>query len=177
MVDRSFLLPVAQVVKSYDITGDVVIKITSAVFEDYKIKEPVFIFFDGLPVPFFIDSITRRGNNGAILKLDTINDYNHAEEILKKQIFIDSSKLSKKARKKGLVETGPSELIGFTLFDSNDKELGLISNFMDYPNNPCLELIPNNKSEAILIPLHQDLILDFDVSAKRITMAIPNGLL
>ena len=49
------LLPVAQIVKSYDVNGEVMIRMTSGILDDYNFKkEPVFIYFDGLPVPFFI---------------------------------------------------------------------------------------------------------------------------
>ena len=45
------LLPVAQIVKSYDVNGEVVIRMTSSILDDYNFKkEPVYIFFDGLPV-------------------------------------------------------------------------------------------------------------------------------
>ena len=82
------LLPVAQVVKSYDTKGEVLIRLTSSVFEDYNFKEPVYLFFDGLPVPFFVVSYKEKGSSGALVKFETVNDLSHATEIIKKQIFV-----------------------------------------------------------------------------------------
>ena len=88
------LLRVAQVVKSYDVNGEVVIRLSSGVLEDYNFKkEPVFIIFDGLPVPFFITSYKSKGTNGALVKFETINDFSHSEELVKKEIYVDSTKI------------------------------------------------------------------------------------
>ena len=86
------LLPVAQIVKSYDVNGEVVIRMTSSILDDYNFKkEPVYIFFDGLPVPFFISSFKTKGSNGALVKFETINDFSHSEELVKREIFVDST--------------------------------------------------------------------------------------
>ena len=86
------LLPVAQIVKSYDVNGEVVIRMTSSILDDYNFKkEPVYIFFDGLPVPFFISSFKTKGSNGALVKFETINDFSHSEELVKREIFVDSA--------------------------------------------------------------------------------------
>ena len=47
-------IAVAQIVKSYNTNGEVVIKLTSDLLEDLNRKEPVFIYFDELPVPFLL---------------------------------------------------------------------------------------------------------------------------
>ena len=75
------LTPVAQIVKTYDSTGEVLIRINAPEFqerlENIKIKEPVFIHFEELPVPFFITSAVRRSGNAWIIKFSTVRDGAH----------------------------------------------------------------------------------------------------
>ena len=52
-------------------------------------------------------------------------------------------------------------------------EVGQITDFMDIPNNPCLEI----ENGAVIIPLHEDFILSVDPENQEIIMQIPSGLL
>ena len=59
------LQQVAQVLKSNGTDGELVMSFREIAPEDINLQEPVFIIFDGLPVPFYIESFTRRGNTKA----------------------------------------------------------------------------------------------------------------
>ena len=54
-------------------------------------------------------------------------------------------------------------------------EVGEITDFIDIPNNPCIEVETENG--AVMIPLHEDLILSIDPEYQEIIMQIPAGLL
>lgn len=167
------LLPVAQIVKSYDVNGEVVIRMTSGILEDYDFKkEPVFICFDGLPVPFFITSFKTKGSNGAIVKFETINDFSHSEELIKKEILVDSTSLDPDSFEMDDDEAMAAFLIGFKIKDQSGKEVGKISDYYNYPGNPCIEL-----NGSTLVPFNEDLILKLDAKKRVMQMTIPNGLL
>ena len=82
---------------------------------------------------------------------------------------------------------GFGALIGWTLYapvsdqDESDEEeieveeIGEIIDFLDIPQNPCIEV--NTKNGAVTLPLHEDLILDLDPESQEITLIIPDGLL
>ncbi len=167
------LLRVAQVVKSYDVNGEVVIRLSSSILEDYNFKkEPVFIIFDGLPVPFFITSYKAKGTNGALVKFETINDFSHSEELVKKEIFVDSTTVDPESIELDEDEAMAEFLIGFKVKDQSGKQVGEISDYYNYPNNPCIEIDGQH-----LVPFNEDLILKLDNKKRIITMTIPNGLL
>lgn len=167
------LLPVAQIVKSYDVNGEVVIRLSSGILEDYNFKkEPVFIIFDGLPVPFFITSFKTKGSNGALVKFETINDLSHSEELLKKEILVDSSTIDPNSIDMDEDQAMAAFLMGFKVKDQNGKLVGEISDYYNYPNNPCIEL--NGKH---LVPFNEELILKLDNKKRVIAMTIPGGLL
>ena len=54
-------------------------------------------------------------------------------------------------------------------------EVGETTDFMDIPNNPCIEVETING--AVIIPLHEDLILSVDPENQEIIMQIPAGLI
>ena len=54
-------------------------------------------------------------------------------------------------------------------------EVGEITDFIDIPNNPCIEV--ETESGAVMIPLHEDLILSVDPEYQEIIMQIPAGLI
>lgn len=160
------MLKIAKVLKSNGTDGDVIISFTGILPEDIDIEEPVFIYFDGLPVPFFIESFTRRGTGKALVRLTGIGNLADAEEIAGKAVYIPDDSDT------GI--NGFSSIIGWSLYDSNHNEVGIISDFFDIPGNPCIEA--GTVSGTVLIPLHEDLVISIDEENKILTMTIPEGL-
>ncbi len=174
--------PVAKVVKSFGIEGEVIIKYSPNFEEELKKNEPVFIYFDGLPVPFIINEIQNKGESGARVKLNLINTKNLADEISGRIIFtIDNS--TNQSSNKNTVDQIPESLdqfIGYLVrdYDSN-QEIGSITNFFDYPNNPCFEVtrIVKKSEKTLLVPIHPHLIVDLSHQDKTIYTQLPQGLL
>ncbi|MBQ8809312.1 MAG: hypothetical protein IJZ69_03150 [Bacteroidales bacterium] len=186
------LQQVAQVLKSNGTDGEFVMGFREIAPEDINLNEPVFIVFDGLPVPFFIESFTKRGNSKALVRLTDICSMEDVEEITGKAVYIEEDNLPEMS----LEEDGYAALIGWTLLmpeipdqvgedmeedtslpalTGNIYEVGEITDFIDIPNNPCIEV--ETESGAVMIPLHEDLILSVDPEYQEIIMQIPAGLL
>ena len=186
------LQQVAQVLKSNGTDGELVMSFRDVAPEDINLKEPVFIIFDGLPVPFFIESFVRRGNSKALVRLTDIESQEDVEEISGKAVYIPEDSIAELS----LEDDGYAALIGWTLLmpagdlsASQDKkgtgpdmeedyemeEVGEITDFIDIPNNPCIEVETENG--AVMIPLHEDLILSVDPEYQEIVMQIPAGLI
>ena len=167
---------VAQVLKSNGTDGELVMGFRDIAPEDINLKEPVFITFDGLPVPFFIESFTKRGNTKALVRLTGICSMEDVEEITGKAVYIPEESLPEMS----LEEDGYAALVGWMVLTPAEKEdelyeVGEITSFMDIPNNPCLEVETENG--AVIIPLHEDFILSIDPEYQEIVMQIPAGLI
>ena len=209
------MLQVAQVLKSNGTDGELVLGFREMAPEDINLDEPVFIIFDGLPVPFFIETFTKRGNTKALVRLTDINSMEDVEEIAGKAVYVEEDSLPELS----LEEDGYQALVGWTVLtpeipdqvgddegavgddegavgDDEAKaveddseaaapslpaltgnliEVGTITDFMDIPNNPCIEVETENG--AVILPLHEDLILSVDPEYQEIIMQIPAGLL
>ncbi len=210
---------IAQVLKSNGTDGELVMSFREIAPEDINLKEPVFIVFDGLPVPFFIESLVKRGNSKALVHLTGIKNQEDVEEIAGKAVYIEDDILPELS----LEEDGFAALVGWTLLmpaeipdqvgddeetvgddeetvEDDESEVGddektveddeeaslpaltgnlyvvgEITEYIDIPNNPCIEVETENG--AVMIPLHQDLILSVDPEYQEIIMQIPAGLL
>lgn len=168
------LTSAAQIAKTYGKEGEILLRVESDRFsemlaecedQEKKLEEPVFIYFDGLPVPFFIETLRHRSNNAWVVTFSTIRDISHAEEVVGRDLFIQSTE-----------EDNFKDLdliVGYTVITEQGKTVGTISKVLEYPSNICLEL----KETETLIPFHEDLVLSFDQENKTIAMKIPAGLL
>ena len=205
------LQQIAQVLKSNGTDGELVMGFREIAPEDISLNEPVFIVFDGLPVPFFIESFSKRGNSKALVRLTDIRSMEDAEELAGKAVYVEEESLPEMT----LEDDGYAALIGWLLLapeipdqvgndgkavgddgeavgndgeavgndgkaslpatTGNLYEVGEIIDFIDIPNNPCIEV--DTKNGAVMIPLHEDLILSVDPENLEIVMQIPAGLL
>ena len=104
------------------------------------------------------------------------------EEITGKAVYIEEDQLPGMS----LEDDGYAALVGWMLLtpassimeDGNEEDLcevGEITDFLDIPNNPCIEVETENG--AVMIPLHEDLILSVDPEYQEIIMQIPAGLI
>ena len=181
MAGSDNLQQIAQVLKSNGTDGELVMGFREIAPEDINLNEPVFIVFDGLPVPFFIESFTKRGNTKALVRLTDICSMEDVEEITGKAVYVSEESLPEMS----FEEDGYAALIGWILLapvgeDLSEEsmeveEVGEITDFIDIPNNPCIEV--DTKNGAVMIPLHEDLILSVDPENLEIVMQIPAGLL
>lgn len=158
------MLQVAKVLKSNGTDGGLLWGFRGTDPEDIDTTEPVFIYFDELPVPFFIQSLTRKGTDKAIVYLNDVNSLKDAEELAGRAVFIDSDTDDTDA------EEDLSALIGWTL-----KGVGPVTDFIDISANPCIEVKTGKGS--VLVPLHKDLIVKMNSRSKVLEMDLPEGIL
>ncbi|MDR2382711.1 MAG: PRC-barrel domain-containing protein [Prevotellaceae bacterium] len=154
---------VGEVLKIFGAGGELIVKISESVHEDYK--EPVFICIDGLWVPFYFKLFEPHGKKVKII-FENMESKELAEELVGKKIF-SQPEISHQSVPE------PSSLTGFTVVDSKLGNLGQVNDVFDYPGNPCLEIIINEKQ--VLIPLNGIEKLEF--RKKIIHTTIPEGLL
>ena len=165
MTPTANLQKIAKVLKSNGTDGELLISFFAMDPEDLEITEPVFILFDGLPVPFFVQSLRRRGQNKALVHLNGIFDLKDCEEVCGKDIYLPAD------AEAAYGEGDFSFLVVWELRDAG-KSLGRIADFVDIPGNPCLEL-----EDGRLVPLHEDFITAVDEDSAVVEMELPSGLL
>ena len=146
------MLPVAKILKSFGTDGGLLVS-SDVALEELDNKEPVFIVFDGLRVPFFILDLQQKGSR-YILHLNDICNLADAEEVAGREIFADVS----------IEEDEEPDFEGWQVLD-HGAPAGVVSG------------IRRPSGEETLIPLHADFIISADASARILSLNLPEGLL
>ena len=156
---------IGQVLKSNGRDGELLLGFVGIAPEDIDTQEPVFIEFDGLPVPFYFESFSQRGNSRALVRLTGVHDLTDADELAGAVLYAEDD----------LYEDEEEDLTGWTVLDADGMKAGVVSAHEDIPGNPCI-WVETGHGECLL-PLHEELILDVDAKEKTLRMEIPEGLL
>ena len=155
------MLAVAKILKSFGTDGGLLLS-SNVDLETLDFKEPVFITFDGLQVPFFILDYTPKGGK-AVVHLNDVHNLEDAEEMSGRTIYADVE----------LEEDEDLDFTGWVIVDRG-RRIGICTGLEDIPGNPCL-YVDTDKGQA-MIPLHEDFILSIDPEAGEIVMDLPAGL-
>ena len=151
-----------KVLKSWGADGQVVLSLTAEDPRDLKSQEPVFIAFDGTPVPFFIETAQPRGGR-LIVKFEDVDSLAEAEELVGREVTLSEEE-----------EEDEDTLIGLQVRDAKTRRIiGEVVDFSDYGGNTLITVDTENCE--ILLPLHDDLIVS--VHDDILTLDIPEGLI
>ncbi len=154
------MLRLAKILKSNGTDGGLLIGLLDIDADEVDLKEPVFIVFDGLPVPFFISDIQAKGSSKAIVHLGDVTSLEDAEEMVGREILVEGE---------NDVQEG-EDIVGWTVLDKG-RRVGEVSGIEPIPGNFCIYV-----GEA-LIPLHEDFIISADPKTRTLDLDLPEGLL
>lgn len=159
------MLAVAKIIKSFGTDGGLLLS-SSVDLESLDFKEPVFITFDGLQVPFFILDFTPKGSR-AVVHLNDVHNLTDAEELVGRTVYADVE----------LEDDDELDFTGWVIFDRG-RRIGVCTGLEDIPGNPCLEVQVEGSSESagVLIPLHEDFIVEVDEDSRTLSLNLPDGL-
>jgi len=181
---------IGKILKSNGSDGDVLVDFASIEMQDLDLTEPVYVVFDGVPVPFFFSSFAEKGASRAVAHFVDVDSAKDAEEMAGRAVLSASFSFDGDAD-----ETGLATLVGWRLLDGKSEEVGVVSGYEDIPGNPCIcvqttrrdqvmqpDGTPNvadvqPSHEEVLVPFHPDLVLSIDEKSKVLVMEIPDGLL
>ena len=154
---------IAQVLKSNGTEGELLISFFDVAPEDIDLQEPVFIEFDGLPVPFYFESFVQRGTSRALVRLTGVHSLKDADELAGASVYANYFE-----------EEEEEDLTGWTVKDAHGTVVGTVTDYEDIPGNTCL-WVKRPSGEEVLLPFHEDLIIS--LADGVLTLQIPEGLL
>jgi 16S rRNA processing protein RimM len=158
------------VLKPHGLKGEVTISLDAEALAGLDGIESVFLEKDQRLVPYFIESISVRGEK-AFVKFEDIDSYEAAEGISKRTIYLPKSTRPKSGRG----EFYDDEVIGFLVQDEALGELGEISEVVDAGANRLLVL--HHQGKEVLIPVNSPFVSSVNKSKKRIVVNLPDGFL
>ena len=156
--------------KLHGFKGEYMLVSDSMISEEIEDWESVFIEFDGLPVPFFIDSLRITSESSVVIGFDDIDSEEAAKE------FIGSRVLQLFSVADYDEETSISqELSGYAVVDKVAGTIGMVDQLLNYNGNLLLQIM--HGEEEILIPASENIILQIDHEKKSILIEAPEGLI
>ncbi len=157
--------------KTYSFKGEVILYIDSDQPEHYYNIDMLLLEVNKKLVPFFIEASRVHKTNQLRVKFDNVNDETDAKRLTKKKVFLPLAALPQLDDDQFYYH----EIIGFTLLDQDDSEVGEILTYIDNPANPMLEV--SYKGKEALIPYNDAAHVAIDKKQKQLKVRIPEGLL
>ena len=161
---------IGTIVSKHGYKGFIKISVSSFNFDQLPDIKYLFIDINNCFIPFMIEEIKSFSNNLLILKLVEINSEEDADDIIFKNIFIESKNYKPIDNKSFFND----ELIGFSVYKGSEK-IGVIEGINSELPQPVFEVIVNSKK--IMIPIHEDLIEKINRKKNIIHIDIPDGLI
>ena len=163
---------IGRITKYRGISGEVELLFTDDAFDRGDAEYLVFEM-DGIFVPFFWEEYKFKNDQTAIFKFEDIDDEQAAKRIVGIKVYYPYSHLD---------DNDSDELssiravTGFHIADEKYGDLGVVTQVDDSSAN-VLFTIETLEGEEIMIPFHDDFLVNFDLKKRCMTLALPEGLL
>ncbi|MDA9775925.1 ribosome maturation factor RimM [Flavobacteriales bacterium] len=154
--------------KVFSFKGEILARLDVEVPNLFDNLPAIFLEEKGNLVPYFVEKLDPQINGFVRIKFRGIDTQEQAKKILKCLLYLPDNLLPKLKEDEFYFH----EIVGFTAFDEDDKEVGEIVEVYDLPNNPVAEILINGKE--VLVPLN--LMIELDKKNQKIYIEIPEGL-
>lgn len=154
------MLRVAKILKSNGTDGGLLVGACDIDLNEFDFKEPVFVEFDGLAVPFFIESLLPKGQSKAIIRLSDVSSLSDAEELVGRFLCTEGEE----------EEDTEEDFTGWNIYDK-DRFVGIASGMQEFPGHVCVCI------GDVLLPLHEDLVLGCSPDSRTLVLDLPEGLI
>ena len=167
MIKKEEVYKIGRIGKAHGVKGEVSFNFDDDVFDRVE-AEYLILEVDGILVPFFMEEYRFRSDSTALVKFEDIDTQERARELTNCDVYFPRDLADDEEE----VLTY-SFLVGFDIIDANtDKKVGTIASIDESTLNILFEL-----EDGTLIPASEELITDIDKNNKKITIALPEGIL
>jgi 16S rRNA processing protein RimM len=159
------------IIKTHGVKGEVLVQVFSDDLSDYKTLESVFVEIKQKQIPFFLTSFNFATQKRCIIGFEDVESVEAAKSLVGADIYIPISEMAEADENRFSYQV----LMGFTVIDSIQGELGTISNFFQKTGQDLLMM--DYKEAEILIPVTDEIVTSIDITTKRVFTTLPEGLI
>ena len=166
MIKQEEVFKIGRLGKPHGVKGEVTMQVDDDVFDRVD-ADFLVLRVDGILVPFFMEEYRFKTDATALIKFEDVDTVERARELTNCEVFFPRQ----------LADNDEDDywtfFVGFELKDAaTGRTVGRIASVDDSTANVlfCLE-------NGSLIPAIDDLVVNIDAAAQRITMRLPEGLL
>ncbi len=158
-----------RIIKISGFEGAVTVKLEKFFSGKSEHIESVFLEIEGRPVPFFISEYEFSGADILKIKFEGYNSSEKVSEFVGCRVFLTSPPPADDK------EEDPESLVGYRILTEDNSLLGTVKEVISNPGQLLLN-VSSPEDKEILIPFHNDFIVDIDSERKVLIMNIPEGL-
>lgn len=193
MIRKEELYKIGLFNKPHGVRGELSFTFTDDIFDRMDCDYLVCLF-DGIFVPFFIEEYRFRSETTALVKLEGVDTTERARMFTNVEVYFHlhkyvTSDIAREVatwnmsmgaacihtRNNAVIELSSWEyFIGFTVYCIKEGELGEITDVDDSTANVVFAI--DHKGKELLVPAHEEFIVDIDRMHKTMTMDLPEGL-
>ena len=163
MITKEQVISIGRITRTHGKRGEIQCLTTNEYWENTDATFLV-LSINNILVPFRVLDWRGKGSDSLIFQLDRITDEQSAQPLIGCQAYMLTTDLSEDEE---LMPTWQS-LTGYRVLDTDQGELGTIIHVDETTINTLVTL-----DNDLLIPLHEDFIIDINQENKIITICLP----
>lgn len=169
MIRKEEVFKIGVINKPHGVKGEVSFTFTDDIFDrvdcDYLI-----LLMDGILVPFFMEEYRFRSDNVALVKFEDIDTAEEARKFTNVEVYFPKKFMDEQED-----VTSWNFFIGFRVEDVHHGYLGEITDVDDTTMNVLFSI--EKDGEELLLPAHEEFIIDLDRKKKVMKVDVPDGLI
>ncbi len=174
MIRREEVAAVGELIKTHGIAGELVMKtLYDELFEGTDTPY-IICDMDGILVPFFIESYRPRGAASLLVKLEYVDDEHAARRFVHRTAYYPIDRLPENDSE-GADDPAWECFVGYQLTDEAGREVGTVAAVDASTANVLFRV--DREGHELLIPVASEVVHGVDHAARRIAVAMPEGLL
>lgn len=170
MIKKEEVFKIGIINKPHGVKGEVFFTFTDDIFDRVEDCDYLVLLLDGILVPFFIEEYRFRSDNVALVKFEGIDSTEKARTLTNVEVYYPVKFMDDQEE-----ISSWNYFIGFRVEDIHHGCLGTVVDVDDATMNVLFVI--ENGDEEVLLPAHEEFILDIDRKKKILKVDIPDGLL
>lgn len=170
MIKKEEVFKIGIINKPHGVKGEVSFTFTDDIFDRVEDCDYLVLLLDGILVPFFIEEYRFRSDNVALVKFEGIDSTEKARTLTNVKVYYPVKFMDDQEE-----ISSWNYFIGFRVEDIHHGCLGTVVDVDDATLNVLFVI--ENGDEEVLLPAHEEFILDIDRKKKILKVDIPDGLL
>lgn len=170
MIKKEEVFKIGIINKPHGVKGEVSFTFTDDIFDRVEDCDYLVLLLDGILVPFFIEEYRFRSDNVALVKFEGIDSTEKARTLTNVEVYYPVKFMDDQEE-----ISSWNYFIGFRVEDIHHGCLGTVVDVDDATMNVLFVI--ENGDEEVLLPAHEEFILDIDRKKKMLKVDIPDGLL
>lgn len=173
MIRHNEVFKIGYIAKHRGLRGEVEMSFTDDCF-DRGTAPYLVLDMDGILVPFFWEEYRFKNDDTVIIKFEDIDNEAHARQLAGHVVYYPKSHISQTDTDTSL--SSYKALTGYTVYDHANQMIGTITHVDDSSANTLLT-ITTQDGKDLLIPYHDDFLINFDLRQRVLQLHIPQELL